>query len=86
MKHLISIILILISIVLCCQSIYSQVNQKNKVIVLTDIEADPDDSQSMIRLLLYSNVIDIKGLIAATFTHQKTRVSDNCGLPLKINF
>jgi 5S rRNA maturation endonuclease (ribonuclease M5) len=73
MKHLI-IILILISIVLSCQSIYSQVNQKNRVIVLTDIEADPDDSQSMIRLLLYSNVIDIKGLIATTSVHQKNNI------------
>lgn len=41
---------------------------------MTDIEADPDDSQSLIRLLLYSNVIDIKGLIATTSTHQKNNV------------
>jgi hypothetical protein len=40
--------------------------KKNRVIILTDIEADPDDTQSMVRLLLYSNQIDIKGLIATT--------------------
>ena len=39
---------------------------KHRMIVLTDIEADPDDTQSLVRLLLYSNGIDIKGLIATT--------------------
>jgi hypothetical protein len=44
------------------------------MIVLTDIEADPDDAQTLIRLLLYANSIDIKGLIATTSVHQKTNV------------
>lgn len=48
--------------------------RKNRLIVLTDIEADPDDTQSMIRLLLYSNVIDIEGLIATTSVWQKNNV------------
>jgi hypothetical protein len=48
--------------------------QKNRIIILTDIEADPDDTQSMVRLLLYSNEIDIKGLIATTSCWHKTRV------------
>lgn len=43
-----------------------QETQKNRVIVLTDIEADPDDTQSLIRLLLYSNEIDIEGIVATT--------------------
>ncbi|KCZ90686.1 DUF1593 domain-containing protein [Hyphomonas johnsonii] len=46
-----------------------------RLIVLTDIEADPDDTQSLIRLLLYANEIDIEGLIATTSVHQKTRVA-----------
>ena len=46
--------------------------QKSMVIILTDIGADPDDSESMVRLLLYSNEIDIKGLIATTSCWQKT--------------
>lgn len=46
--------------------------QHNRVIILTDIGADPDDSESMVRLLLYSNVIDIKGLVATTSVWQKT--------------
>src|SRR5947208_4817753 len=48
---------------------------KKRVVVLTDIEADPDDSQSLVRLLLYSNDIDIEALIATTSVHQKQRVA-----------
>ncbi len=50
-------------------------DKKHRMIVLTDIGADPDDTQTLIRLLLYSNVIDIKGLIATTSCWQKTRVA-----------
>ena len=39
------------------------------------MEADPDDTQSLIRLLLYANVIELGGLIATTSTHQKARVA-----------
>lgn len=45
--------------------------QKPRLLVLTDIEADPDDAQSMVRLLTYSNQFDIEGLIATTSIHQK---------------
>jgi len=55
-------------------ALYGQVNQKCRAIILTDIEADPDDTQSMIRLLLYSNEIDLKGLIATTSIHQRSNV------------
>jgi len=54
--------------------IIAQENQKQRAIILTDIEADPDDTESMVRLLLYSNVIDLKGLIATTSVHQKNNV------------
>ena len=43
---------------------------RHRLLVLTDIEADPDDAQSLIRLLLYSNQIDIEGLVATTSVHQ----------------
>jgi hypothetical protein len=66
--------LILISFSLFNLFVCTDANQKNRVIILTDIEADPDDTQSMIRLLLYSNVTDIKGLIATTSTHQKNNI------------
>jgi len=56
-------------------SIYGQEKQKHRLLVLTDIEADPDDAQTLIRLLLYSNQIEIEGLIATTSVHQKSRVA-----------
>ncbi|WP_262247808.1 nucleoside hydrolase-like domain-containing protein [Parapedobacter soli] len=39
------------------------------MVVLTDIENEPDDAQSLVRLLVYSNQFDIEGLIATTSTH-----------------
>jgi hypothetical protein len=54
---------------------FPQTDTKPRVIVLTDIEADPDDTQSLIRFLLYSNQFDVEGLIATTSIHQKSRVA-----------
>lgn len=51
------------------------VAQPHRLIVLTDIEADPDDAQTLVRLLLYANQIEIEGLIATTSVHQKARVA-----------
>jgi hypothetical protein len=56
-------------------SLTGQTNQKNRVIILTDIEADPDDTQSLVRLLLYSNELDIQGLIATTSCWHKNEVN-----------
>jgi hypothetical protein len=64
--------LIILTFLLFSQSLFAQENKNHRVIILTDIGADPDDSQSMVRLLLYSNEIDIKGLIATTSVWQKT--------------
>ncbi|MEY3050521.1 MAG: hypothetical protein RLY31_306 [Bacteroidota bacterium] len=49
--------------------------QPHRLIALTDVEADPDDAQTLIRLLLYTNEIDLEALIATTSTHQRTRVA-----------
>lgn len=54
---------------------HAQNNTKPRVLVLTDIEADPDDSESLVRFLTYSNEWDVEGLIATTSIHQKTRVA-----------
>lgn len=55
--------------------VFGQSIEKNRVIILSDIEADPDDTQSFVRLLLYSNVIDIKGMVATTSCWQKNRIA-----------
>ena len=69
-----SIIGILFCLSTSTSIIFAQ-QQKHRVMVLTDIEADPDDAQSMVRFLTYSNQWDIEGLIATTSIHQKTRVA-----------
>ncbi len=67
--------LFVISLTLISHSLYSQAIQKNRVIILTDIEADPDDTQSLVRLLLYSNEIDIKGFVATTSCWMRTSIA-----------
>ncbi len=54
---------------------FAQANQQTRVIILTDIEADPDDTQSLVRLLLYANQMEIQGIIATT----------SCWLQSKVN-
>lgn len=55
-------------------TVNAQEVQKARVIILTDVENEPDDTQSLVRLLLYSNEIDIKGIIATTSVHMKGEV------------
>lgn len=57
------------------ETVAQNYQSKHRLVVLTDIEGDPDDSQTLVRLLLYSNQIQIEGLIATTSIHQKTRVA-----------
>jgi hypothetical protein len=47
---------------------------KSRVLVLTDIGNEPDDSESMVRFLLYTNELDVEGLVATTSTWQRTVV------------
>ena len=58
--------LIFVSFLIGSQTLCAEQIQKKRVIILTDIEADPDDTQSLVRLFLYSNQVDIKGIIATT--------------------
>lgn len=48
--------------------------EKPRVIVLSDIGNEPDDSESLVRLLLYANTLDLEGLVATTSTWQRDRV------------
>jgi Protein of unknown function (DUF1593) len=45
---------------------------KPRVIIISDIGNEPDDQMSLVRLLLYSNELDIEALVAATSTWQKS--------------
>jgi len=53
----------------------AQGHKPHRLIVLTDIGAEVDDTESMVRLLLYSDEIDIQGLIATTSIWKRTSVS-----------
>jgi hypothetical protein len=48
---------------------------KPRLFVLTDIGNEPDDQMSLTRLLLYSNEIDLEGLVATTSCWQRDKVS-----------
>ncbi len=47
---------------------------KPRVAVLSDMGNEPDDQMSFVRLLLYSNELDLEALIATTSTWQKNKV------------
>lgn len=46
-----------------------QPSERARLIVLTDIGNEPDDSESMVRLLVHANDIEIEGLVATTSRH-----------------
>lgn len=48
--------------------------EKPRIIVLTDMGADPDDRQSLVRFLLYANQMDIEGLVATTSVWRKDNI------------
>ena len=50
-------------------------DKQHRMVVLSDIEAEVDDTETFVRLLLYSNEIDLKGLIATTSVWKRTSVA-----------
>lgn len=42
-----------------------------RLFVLTDLANEPDDEESLVRLLVYANEFDIEGLVATTSIHMK---------------
>jgi len=47
--------------------------ERARVIVLTDISNEPDDEESMVRFLVYSNEYDVEGIVATTSTWLRNR-------------
>ncbi len=61
----------------CMQSIWSQYfTEKPRVFVLTDIENEPDDAQSLVRFLTYSNQWDVEGIVATTSCWQRDATAE----------
>ena len=77
MKCLFAIVVILVISQTCLtgQEVVFEHLEKPRVIVLTDITNEPDDEESMVRFLVYSNEYDVEGLIATTsvWLRDKTR-------------
>ncbi|MBN1482878.1 DUF1593 domain-containing protein [candidate division KSB1 bacterium] len=57
---------ILILLVLGSQTFAQGIQLKPRIINMTDLGADPDDEQSMVRFLVQSNEYDVEGLIVTT--------------------
>ena len=61
-----NILLVLIGISMGLFAQTPNPTEKPRIIVLTDISNEPDDEESMVRFLVYSNEYDVEGLIATT--------------------
>jgi len=51
------------------------VETRHRVLVLTDIENEPDDAQSLVRFLTYCNQWDVEGLVATTSVHMQKKTA-----------
>jgi len=54
------------------ESVHVLPHVKPRLVVLTDLSNEPDDEESLVRLLVYSDQLDIEGLIATTSNWLKT--------------
>jgi hypothetical protein len=72
MHKLFAIIIMLVTPLLTL----SAVNEKPRVIILTDIENEPDDAMSLVRFLLYTNQFDTEGIVATTSCWQQNKIAD----------
>ncbi len=73
MKHRLAPILMVAAALAGCISLTAQT--KPRVVVLTDIENEPDDAESMVRFLTYANQWDVEALVATTSIHQQDKVA-----------
>jgi hypothetical protein len=56
-----------------CLFLSCSVMAKPQLVVLTDIGNEPDDQMSLVRLLMYSNDIDVRAIVATTSTWQRNK-------------
>jgi len=47
-----------------------------RIFILTDIENEPDDAQSLVRFLTFANQFDVEGLVATTSVHQRDKTAE----------
>ncbi len=74
MKNLLLIFLFFASFAVFSQTKLQFENPvKQRLFVLTDITNEPDDQESLVRLLVYANEYDLEGIIATTSTHLRNQ-------------
>lgn len=75
MKTKVITLLVLVPLFISSQTLLEYENvEKQRLFVLTDITNEPDDQESLVRLLVYANEFDIEGIVATTSTHLRTKV------------
>jgi len=74
MKHRLILSLIALLFLCVCLSAFAA-DPRPRVLVLTDIENEPDDAMSLVRFLTYCNQWDVEGLVATTSIHQKNKTA-----------
>ena len=50
---------------------------KSRLFVLTDISNEPDDEESLVRLLVHANEYDLEGIVATTSLWLKERTRED---------
>ena len=77
MKQIFSLCIAFILLLVLPLSVVSGNEQeKTRVIILTDIENEPDDAQSLVRFLTYSNQFDVEGIIATTSVWLRNKTAE----------
>lgn len=73
MKRMILVGIALISSLVLTGKVHAfeDIQNKPRILILTDIGNEPDDAQSLIRFLLYSNQFDVEGILATTSIHKR---------------
>ncbi len=70
---MIPILVALLSLPSACQKSKKEISYKPRIINTTDLGADPDDEQSMVRQLVCANEFELEGLIVSTGCWKKTQ-------------
>lgn len=69
--NLLATLALVVSILLPTVHARAEAPAKPRLIVLTDLSNEPDDEQSLVRLLVYASEFDVEGLVATTGVHLK---------------
>ncbi|WP_198513443.1 DUF1593 domain-containing protein [Confluentibacter lentus] len=75
-KNKIKLFLVAALLLVGINTVIAQQEEKPRVFVLTDIENEPDDAQSLVRFLTYSNQWDVEGIVATTSCWQRNKTAE----------